>query len=157
MPALRPALLSGSQYGLLTQTLTQTRKNWGGGEGAYGAERICNLTKDGQTDTKPSVVISRVSWGSRGRGFKSRHSDQKSLEILRFQGFFFALSGAAIKSDPNLTQKGKWGQIAVREIIAAKLTAKDDQYVCALADNHDRGKPHGRKAVGLSQEGCLRL
>ena len=31
-----------------------------------------------------------LDWGSRGRGFKSRHSDQKIPETMRFQGFFFA-------------------------------------------------------------------
>lgn len=80
-------VLLGSRHGPLTQTLTQTRKKRGGGDGTYGAERICNLTKDGQTDMKPSDVISRTSWGSRGRGFKSRHSDQKALKSCDFKAF----------------------------------------------------------------------
>lgn len=38
------------------------RKNWGGGDGTYGAERIRNLNKDSQTDTKPPDMISGISY-----------------------------------------------------------------------------------------------
>ncbi len=47
-----------------------------------GSESICFLTKERQTDTKWPLGTSEDSWGSRGRGFKSRHSDHWSVKIV---------------------------------------------------------------------------
>ena len=42
-----------------------------------------------------------LDWGSRGRGFKSRHSDQKTPETRWFQGFFvlFSLKSKILSRD----------------------------------------------------------
>ena len=44
-----------------------------------GSESICYPAKECQTDTKWSLETLEDSWGSRGRRFKSCHSDHEQV------------------------------------------------------------------------------